>query len=84
MAVGLAAALGTLYWLGHTFNDAMVDISLTVTSCYLTFFVAEEVCEASGVLAVVTLGAYLGAVGKPFFQVGPAAIRISGLRIVQL
>ena len=69
VAVGLAAALGTLYWLGHTFNDAMVDISLTVTSCYLTFFVAEEVCEASGVLAVVTLGAYLGAVGKPFFQV---------------
>ena len=69
IAVGLAGALITLFWLSRVYNDAMVDISLTLTSCYLTFFVAEEVCGSSGILAVVTLGAYMGAVGKPFFQV---------------
>jgi len=69
VAVGIAFALGTLFWLSRVYNDSMVDISLTLTSCYLTFFVAEEVCGCSGILAVVALGAYMGAVGKPYFQV---------------
>eukprot|EP00959_Pyramimonas_sp_CCMP1952_P204390 4274441-Pyramimonas_sp.AAC.1 len=57
----------TLWWLGMVYNDALIDVSLTVVDCYLVYFVSEEVSGSSGVLGVVGLGAYLAAVGKPYF-----------------
>lgn len=38
------------------FNDALVEITITLASTYLTFYVGEEVLGISGVLAVVMLG----------------------------
>jgi NhaP-type Na+/H+ or K+/H+ antiporter len=69
IAIGLAAGIMTLLCIRWVYNDAAVTISLTLTACYLAFFVAEEVAHSSGVLAVVTLGVFLGALGKPYFQV---------------
>jgi len=66
-AIGIAFGMATLWWLGMVYNDALVDISLTVVDCYLVYFVSEEVSGSSGVLGVVGLGAYLAAVGKPYF-----------------
>lgn len=46
----------TIFWLSHVFNDALVEISITLASTYITFYIGEGLFEVSGVLAVVTLG----------------------------
>ena len=38
---GLLCALVTVQWLARVFNDAEVEIGITLVSCYFTFFVAE-------------------------------------------
>jgi len=56
MALGLVAGKFIVFWLQHVFNDAMVEIAITLSSTYLTFYIGEEVLGVSGVLAVVMLG----------------------------
>lgn len=46
----------TIFWLSHVFNDALVEITITLASTYITFYIGEGLLEVSGVLAVVTLG----------------------------
>jgi sodium/hydrogen exchanger 10/11 len=46
----------TVGCLAKVFNDAMVEITITVTSSFLTFYIAEAFLGVSGVLAVVVLG----------------------------
>ncbi|XP_048585520.1 sodium/hydrogen exchanger 10 isoform X2 [Nematostella vectensis] len=53
---GLAAGKITVFWLQRVFNDAMVEITITLVSTYLTFYIGEEVLGISGVIAVVILG----------------------------
>ena len=38
------------------FNDPAVEITITLSSTYVTFYIAEDVLHISGVLAVVLLG----------------------------
>ena len=40
----------------RVFNDALVEIAITLASTYITFYIGEELLGVSGVLAVVTLG----------------------------
>ena len=42
--------------LSKVFNDAMVEITITLSSSFITFYVAEAFLGVSGVLAVVALG----------------------------
>jgi len=44
------------YCMFRVFNDAMVEITLTLTFAYLTFFIAENYLIVSGVLAVCFMG----------------------------
>ena len=53
---GLLAGKVTVFWLQHVFNDALVEITITLASTYLTFYIGEEVLGISGVLSVVMLG----------------------------
>lgn len=53
---GYLMAKITIFWLSHVFNDALVEITITLASTYITFYVGEGLLEVSGVLAVVTLG----------------------------
>lgn len=53
---GLVAGRVTVFWLQHVFNDALVEITITLASTYLTFYIGEEVLGISGVIAVVMLG----------------------------
>ena len=46
------------------YNDALVEISLTLATAYATFYLAEEVFHSSGVLAVVVLGVVMSATGR--------------------
>ena len=43
------------------FNDALVEITITLASTYLTFYIGEEVLGVSGVIAVVMLGIQINA-----------------------
>ncbi len=58
---GLVMAKITTMWLSYIFNDAMVEISITLASTYLTFYFGESVLGVSGVLAVVVLGLIVNA-----------------------
>eukprot|EP01135_Chromosphaera_perkinsii_P012182 Nk52_evm1s2612 gene=Nk52_evmTU1s2612 len=53
---GGVVGLLTAWWLGHVFNDAAVELTITLSSTYITFYIAEDVLHISGVLAVVMLG----------------------------
>lgn len=61
---GLIFALLVVRWLRRIFNDALSEISITLSAAYLCFFTAEYFLHVSGVLAVVCLGLYFGNNGK--------------------
>jgi sodium/hydrogen exchanger 10/11 len=46
----------TIFWLSRVFNDALVEITITLASTYITFYIGENFLGVSGVLAIVTLG----------------------------
>jgi NhaP-type Na+/H+ or K+/H+ antiporter len=54
--VGYVFGLGFLWFIGKVFNDAIIEITVTLCAAYLTFYVAEWTLKMSGVLAVVALG----------------------------
>lgn len=74
----LGSAIGALFgagmgmtltaWLSFVYNDAMVEVSLTLSFAYLTFFLAESL-GSSGVLAVVALGLWMSRNGRT--QISP-------------
>jgi len=61
---GLALGVVSTLWLATIFNSPVIEITITLSAAYLTFFSAEAL-EMSGVLAVVALGLYMGKEGKP-------------------
>ena len=61
---GAVVGFVAVSWIGVVFNDAIIEITITVTSAYLCFFVAEYHLKISGVLAVVALGLYCGRYGR--------------------
>ena len=61
---GLALGAVSTLWLATIFNNPVIEITITLSAAYLTFFSAEAL-EMSGVLAVVALGLYMGKEGKP-------------------
>ncbi|CAG9467732.1 unnamed protein product [Pedinophyceae sp. YPF-701] len=65
-AVGVAFGMAEALVLSYIYNDAQAEVTLTVVTSFLTWFVAEELCGVSGVLAVVFLGVFMAAVGKGF------------------
>ena len=57
--LGLAFGWVAVFWVRRVFNDPLIEITITMSFTYLTFFVAEHTCHFSGVIAVVTFGLYL-------------------------
>eukprot|EP00659_Diplonema_papillatum_P001379 gene1379-2125_t len=57
--VGLVVAFFLVKCLDRVFNDTLIEVTLTLCSSYITFFVCEGFLEVSGVLGLVTLGCYL-------------------------
>ena len=60
-AWGMLTGKVTTVWLSHIFNDAMVEITITLAATYVTFYLGESVLKVSGVLAVVVLGLIVNA-----------------------
>jgi NhaP-type Na+/H+ and K+/H+ antiporters len=61
---GIFFGFVVIQWLRMIFNDPMTEITTTLTAAYLCFFIAEYFLHVSGVLAVVCLGLYFGAIGR--------------------
>lgn len=53
---GYLMAKVSIFWLSRVYNDALVEISITLVSTYVTYYVGENLLQVSGVLAVVALG----------------------------
>ena len=53
---GYFMAKCTIFWLSRVYNDALVEIGITLVSTYVTFYIGEHLLKVSGVLALVTLG----------------------------
>lgn len=53
---GYVMARLSILWIAHVYNDAVVEITITLASTYITYYIGEELLGVSGVLAVVTLG----------------------------
>ncbi len=63
VVVGLAIAWAVSAIISRTFNDAIIEISLTIVAAYGAMFVAEGLLHVSGVIAVVATGLYLSGPG---------------------
>ncbi len=55
-AVGLGFGVSLTLWLRFIYNNEMTEILLTIVTAFATYLVADQLVDASGVLAVVTLG----------------------------
>eukprot|EP01135_Chromosphaera_perkinsii_P010654 Nk52_evm54s2192 gene=Nk52_evmTU54s2192 len=55
-AFGYACGKFSTIWLSHVYNDALVEITITVCMAYMAYFVGEAGLGVSGVLSVVALG----------------------------
>ena len=53
---GWIAGKVVIFWLSHVFNDYLIEITITLVSTYLTYYIGEEILQVSGVLAVVAMG----------------------------
>ncbi|MCA9632051.1 MAG: cation:proton antiporter, partial [Myxococcales bacterium] len=69
IGVGVAFGLIATTWVSRTFDDPMVEISLTLILAYAAMIVAEGLLHVSGVLAVVTAGMFMSGPGR--YRISP-------------
>ncbi|XP_023213509.1 sodium/hydrogen exchanger 8-like, partial [Centruroides sculpturatus] len=60
-ALGFIVGKLAVFCLSHIFNDAVIEITVTLSAAYLTYYLAEVVLHVSGLLAVVILGVVISA-----------------------
>lgn len=68
-ALGIGCGIVATLWIKCIFNNIFMEISLTLVSAYLTFYLAEDVLEVSGVLAVVALGIFMSTFARCIMRV---------------
>ncbi len=64
LGVGLGLALIACWLVDRTFNDPMVEITITLIIAYASMVIAEGLLHVSGVMAVVTAGMWMGGPGR--------------------
>jgi NhaP-type Na+/H+ or K+/H+ antiporter len=63
--VGVLCGLGISYWVKRIIRDNVLSVTVMVVGAYFCFYIAElTFLKVSGILAIVTLGLYMSAVGK--------------------
>ena len=70
--LGFIFGVVATFWIKRIFNDGIQAVSITVISCYMVFFIAEDVdlgFHISGIIALVSLGLYMAAFGRVSFNV---------------
>ena len=66
-AIGMAFALAVVIFTTFS-HDIIIEISLTLSLGYLSYFVADFTAGTSGVLAVVTAGTLVAYLGRPSIE----------------
>jgi len=46
------------------YDDSAVELSLSIISCYVTFYISENLLHLSGILSIVSHGLYISSTGK--------------------
>jgi len=67
--VGLLIGLLGAAWLSRIPKDDLLTISITILSCYASFYVGEVWLEVSGIVSVVVVGVVMGMHGR--FKINP-------------
>jgi NhaP-type Na+/H+ or K+/H+ antiporter len=63
--LGLLVGAIISYWIKKIIRDSVLSINVTFVGAFLCFYIAEFTwVKVSGILAIVTLGLYMSAVGK--------------------
>jgi NhaP-type Na+/H+ or K+/H+ antiporter len=65
--LGIIFGFISSFWIKRIFNDEILVVNITLLSCYLVFFVAENInfgFKISGIIALVSLGLFMAASGK--------------------
>ena len=62
--LGFVACMLVLFWIKRIIKDDLLTANLTISTCYLTFFVGEFFLGVSGIISIVTLGVLMGNLGK--------------------
>jgi len=63
--LGLLVGAIMSYWIKRIIRDSVLSINATFVGAFLCFYIAEFTwVKVSGILAIVTLGLYMSAVGK--------------------
>ncbi|XP_044330681.1 sodium/hydrogen exchanger 7 isoform X3 [Triticum aestivum] len=68
VALGLAFAIISLLWLGFTFNDTILEMTLTLAVSYIAFYTVQDALKYSGILTVTALGMFYAAFAKTTFK----------------
>ena len=68
-AFGLACGVVTIWVMTSVYNDAEVEISITIAAVYVCFWIADSPLNVSAVLAVVVMGLYMA---KHRYAVSPS------------
>ncbi|GFR81395.1 sodium/hydrogen exchanger [Elysia marginata] len=66
--LGCLVGAVSLIFINRVFNDSLIEITLTLVTPYLVFYVAEHVFHASGIVAVVTLALIYAGPGRTCFS----------------
>jgi Na+/H+ antiporter len=64
VGIGLVLGIVITAWLSRTFNDPLVEITLTLVLAYAAMIIAEGFFHVSGVMAIVTAGLWMHAQGR--------------------
>eukprot|EP00760_Papus_ankaliazontas_P023580 PhM_4_TR2069/c0_g1_i2/m.68642 len=58
--LGVVSGWALCFGLSRVHKECSIEVALTIACAYLTFYIAEELCDVSGVVAVLTAGIYFG------------------------
>ncbi len=66
VGLGLGLLLGFVFneITKRIFNDEDVELSISIVSCYATFYISENLIHSSGILSIVAHGLYISYTGR--------------------
>ena len=69
------------------YNDNIVELSLSIVSCYITFYISEHLLHLSGILSIVSHGLYISYTGRtgttPNLRITNGGIHMAGPRSLE-
>jgi len=64
LVLGIAVGWIATKWIGKVFNDALIEITISIAAAYLVYMLAEGVFHVSGVVAIVATALVFASIGR--------------------